>query len=78
MGDNPAVNFIPYLHLGGVLASGSSFVGGIGVKTPIHLGKVVSIVPDIRSTAMADAVFRSSGSGVIVVLAASLGLSFAF
>ena len=78
MGDNPAVSFIPYLHLGGVLASGSSFAGGIGVKTPIHLGKVVSIVPDIRSTEMADAVFRSSGSGVIVVLAASLGLSFAF
>lgn len=78
MGDSPAINFMPYAHLGGVIAQGTSFAGGLGLKAPIHLGKFVSIVPDFKGTAMADAVFRSTGYGVIVVFSASLGLAFAF
>jgi outer membrane protein OmpA-like peptidoglycan-associated protein len=66
---------MPYLHAGVVSLDKVSPAGGIGVKVPIPISDVVSIVPDINVTAFSGRAFSSSRN-VVANVGASLGLAF--
>ena len=41
---------MPYIHAGYLKADKASAAGGVGVKVPIPISKVVSVVPDFKAT----------------------------
>lgn len=65
---------MPYIHAGYVKIDKGSPAAGVGVKVPIPISNVVSIVPDFKVTAYADRAF-SGLKGVGANLSATLGIA---
>ena len=68
-------HFMPYIHAGYAKLDKGTPAGGIGVMVPIHLSKVLSIVPDIKATVYSDKAYNSGDKGLAANLSASLGLA---
>lgn len=71
-------NIIPYLHGGYVTVANSSFGGGAGIAFPIHLGEVVSIVPDLKATCYSGRAFDAGQNNLATTVSATVGLAFSF
>lgn len=69
---------IPYIHGGFVSIVNSSFGGGAGIMLPIHLGKHVSIVPDLKATGFSSKAFATGQNLFAVALSATMGVAFRF
>lgn len=67
---------IPYVHAGFAYSRKGSPAGGIGVKFPIRFSSSVSLVPDLRLSAMRGNLFSDEGAAVGAVASATLGLRF--
>ncbi len=74
----PVSFFVPYIHAGYAHIDKGSLGLGAGVMFPIHLGKVVAIVPDFKYTGMSGKVFEGSTSKLNHNVSATLGLAFRF
>lgn len=68
-------NIVPYVHAGYVGIQTGSLAGGAGIMVPIHLGKYVSIVPDVKATAFGSKAFQTSERNVSVTLSATIGVA---
>lgn len=67
-------HFMPYLHLGYAKIDKGTPAGGLGVMIPIHLSKMISIVPDIKLTAYSDRAFVGD-KGIAANISGTLGLA---
>lgn len=74
----PHRNIIPYVHGGYVRIVNAGFGGGVGLMFPIHLGKYVSIVPDIKATAYNSKVFDAQEHNVALTVSGTIGLAVRF
>ena len=66
--------FMPYLHAGFLKTDVASPAGGIGVRVPIPLNDVLSVVPDFKATAFAGKAIETSKT-IGTDLSATLGLA---
>lgn len=66
---------MPYLHAGYAKIDKGSLAGGLGVMIPIHLSKVLSIVPDIKATVYSDKAYNAGDKGLAANLSGSVGLA---
>ncbi len=71
----PHRNIIPYIHGGYVHIVNAGWGGGLGLMTPIHVGKHVSIVPDIKANVYKSDVFGTLNSNIAMTLSATIGVS---
>lgn len=69
-------NIVPYIHAGYMKIDNGTAAGGIGVAFPIALGKVVSIVPDVKYAAMSSKAFDTGKRAPGSLLSANVGLAF--
>ena len=74
----PHKNIIPYVHAGYVSIVHSGFGGGAGLMVPIHLGRHVSLVPDIKATAYSSRVFDTKERNMALTLSATIGVAIRF
>ena len=74
----PHRNIIPYVHGGYVHIVNPGFGGGAGLMFPIHLGRFISIVPDLKATAYSSNVFGIKEHNVALTLSATVGLAVRF
>ena len=65
---------MPYVHAGYVKIDKGSPAAGVGVKVPIPISNVVSIVPDFKVTAYGDRAYLGD-KGVAANLSATLGIA---
>lgn len=75
--ENRCFNVVPYLHGGAIINNNVAYAGGAGIEFPIRFGKV-GIVPDIKASAIQDAVYTGNKGGVNAAISASLSLQFNF
>ena len=74
----PHRNVIPYVH-GGYLKIARPAVGaGAGVMLPIHLTRHISIVPDLKATALDSRAFKGGSHNLAMVLSATVGFAIRF
>ena len=66
---------MPYVHAGFAKLDKATPAGGIGVMVPIHLSKVLSIVPDIKATLYSDKAYNTGEKGLAGNLSGSIGLA---
>lgn len=66
---------MPYVHAGFAKIEKGTPAGGIGVMIPIHLSKVLSIVPDIRTTLYSDKAYNAGDKGLAANISGSVGLA---
>ena len=71
-------NIIPYLHAGHVKIINPSLGAGAGIMFPIHLGKRVSIIPDIKTTAYSSRAYQTGNNNMAFTVSATLGLAVRF
>lgn len=71
-------NIIPYVHGGYVSIVNPSFGGGAGIMLPIHLGKHVSIVPDLKANFYSSRAFDVFERNIATTLSATVGIAFRF
>ena len=71
----PLKSLVPYLHAGYVEIVNPSLGCGLGIMAPIHLGDVVSIVPDVRATGYSSNAFNNLDGKFAMTISATLGLS---
>lgn len=69
--------FTPYIHAGYAWMSNGTPAGGIGVMLPIRLGDRVSIIPDLKATALSGAAFPEGVKKLGFNLSATVGLQIA-
>jgi outer membrane protein OmpA-like peptidoglycan-associated protein len=74
----PHRNIVPYLHGGYVKIVNPAVGGGAGVMFPIHLGKHVSIVPDLKATAYESKAFHAGTHNLGMTLSATVGIALRF
>lgn len=74
----PVSFFVPYIHAGYAHIDKGSLGLGAGVMLPVNLGKVVTIVPDVKYTGMSGKVFENSTSKLNHNVSVTLGLAFRF
>ena len=74
----PVSFFVPYIHAGYAHIDKGSLGLGAGVMLPINLGKVVTIVPDVKYTGMSGKVFENSTAKLNHNVSVTLGLAFRF
>ena len=65
---------MPYVHAGYVKIDKGSPAAGVGVKVPIPISNVVSIVPDVKVTAYGDRAYLGD-KGVAANLSVTLGVA---
>jgi outer membrane protein OmpA-like peptidoglycan-associated protein len=65
---------VPYVHAGYARLAAGSFAGGLGVMIPVPLGKRVSIVPDLKVTALSGTAFSGGTQRLAANFSATLGL----
>ena len=66
---------MPYLHAGFLKGDQATAAGGLGVKVPIPLSNVISVVPDFKATLFGGKAIEGTKS-VGSNLSATLGLAF--
>ncbi len=66
---------MPYVHAGFAKLDKATPAGGVGVMVPIHLSKVLSIVPDIKATVYSDKAYNAGDKGLAANVSANLGLA---
>lgn len=66
---------MPYVHAGFAKLDKATPAGGIGVMVPIHLSKVLSIVPDIKATLYSDKAYNAGDKGLAANVSANVGLA---
>lgn len=66
---------MPYVHAGFAKLDKGTPAGGIGVMVPIHLSKIISIVPDLKATLYSDKAYNAGDKGLAANLSASIGLA---
>ena len=71
-------NVIPYVHGGYVRIVNSSIGGGAGVVFPIHLGKHVMIIPDIKLNVYPSRAFGVYERNLAATVSATVGVAFRF
>lgn len=71
-------NVIPYVHGGYLKIVNSSFAGGAGIVFPIHLGKHVMIIPDIKLNIYPSRAFGVYERNIAATVSATVGLAFRF
>ena len=74
----PHRNVIPYLHGGYLKIVNPAFGGGAGVMLPIHLGRHLSIIPDLKATAYDSKAFTSGTHNLAMTLSATVGIALRF
>ena len=67
---------MPYLHAGYLKANKGTVAGGLGVKVPIPISNVVSVVPDFKATLFGGKAAIDGSKTVGSNLSATLGLAF--
>ena len=68
-------HFMPYAHLGYAKIDKGSVAGGVGIMAPIHLSKVLSVVPDIKATLYSDKAYNTGEKGLAANISGTLGLA---
>lgn len=71
-------NIIPYVHGGYVKIVNGTVGAGAGVMFPIHLGKHVAIVPDIKAHFYPSRAFGVYERNVAATVSATVGVAFRF
>lgn len=71
-------NFIPYIHGGYLSIVNPGISGGAGLLLPIHLGKHVSIIPDLKANFFSNKAFAAEKPALAAALSATVGLAFRF
>lgn len=74
----PHRNIVPYLHGGWTRIVRGGAGGGAGIMLPIHLGKHLVLVPDVKATAFASRVFDRMDRNIAFNLSATVGLAYRF
>lgn len=72
------VSFVPYAFAGMAFSNQNCFTAGAGLSLPVALGKVVSVVPDVKASYLDDVIYYTRSGGYNLVLEATLGLRFNF
>jgi len=72
----PVKFIVPYVHGGWLRIDRDEMAAGVGVMFPIHVGKVVSIVPDFKYTAFSHNAFKNGENNPGTNLSATIGLAF--
>lgn len=68
--------FVPYLHVGAAYTNAFSPAGGLGIMMPIRLSSRVSLVPNVKLSALKGSLIGNNANKVGFVTSASLGLRF--
>ena len=71
-------NIVPYVHGGFVSIVNPGFGGGVGLMLPIHLGKNVSIVPDLKANLFSGKAFATEQPKLAGVVSGGLGIAYRF
>lgn len=66
--------FVPYLHAGYAQIKTGTPAGGIGLMAPIRLSPRISIIPDLKATALNGKSFTDGTKNIGVNLSATVGL----
>ena len=71
-------NIIPYVHGGMINIVNPSWGAGAGRMFPIHLTRNISIVPDLKASALNSKAYGNDQNNVSAVISATVGLAFRF
>ena len=71
-------NIVPYLHAGYLKIVNPTLGAGAGVAFPIHLGKHVSIIPDVKATTYSSRAFAGGQNNMAITISGTLGLAVRF
>lgn len=68
---------VPYLHAGYAHLGSATPAGGLGIMIPLQLGSRVSIIPDVKATALNGAAFTDGIKKLGVNISATIGIQVA-
>jgi outer membrane protein OmpA-like peptidoglycan-associated protein len=74
----PHRSVVPYVHGGYLKIVNPSLGVGAGVMFPIHLTRHLSIVPDLKATALDSKAFNAGTHNLAVALSATVGFALRF